>query len=111
MRRAVVTCAAREVRAERSSAQKRASLEARVDAAARRKARFLERRGLNDTTRDFAKGSRRVSAPGSVGGATEELARRFAEKNARADVSTLPPRPTTSRGVQTDVPQTARVSA
>ena len=113
VRRAVVTCAAREFRAERSSAQKRASLEARVDAAARRKARFLERRVLNDTTRDFAKGSRRVSAPGSVGGATEELARRFAEKNARADVSTstLPPRPTTSRGVQTDVPQTARVSA
>lgn len=113
VRRAVVTCAAREVRAERSSAQKRASLEARVDAAARRKARFLERRVLNDTTRDFAKGSRRVSAPGSVGGATEELARRFAEKNARADVSTstLPPRPTTSRGVQTDVPHMARVSA
>jgi hypothetical protein len=66
---------------------------------------------LNDTTRDFAKGSRRVSAPGFVGGATEELARRFAEKNANADVSSPPPRPTTSRGVQTDVPHMARVSA
>lgn len=112
VRRAVVTCAAREVRAERSSAQKRASLEARVDAAARRKARFLERRVLNDFPKDFPKGRRRVSAPGSLrGGATEELARRFAEKAAKADISTPPPRPTTSRGVQTDVPQTARVSA
>ena len=109
-----MTCAAREVRAERSSAQKRASLEARVDAAARRKARFLERRVLNDFPKDFPKERRRVSAPGSLrGGATEELARRFAEKafSAKADVSTPPPRPTTSRGVQTDVPQTARVSA
>ena len=115
VRRAVVTCATHEVRAARSSAQKRASLDARVDAAARRKASFLElgARGigpplggggpggsppggvLQATTRAAASSRRRrVSAPG--GSATGELARRFATNAAR---------PTTSRGVQTDAQQ------
>ena len=105
VRRAVVTCATHEVRAARASAQMRASLDARVDAAARRKARFLElgARGLGPPLGGGGPGASppaerssrrgRVSAP--AGSATGELARRFAANTARA---------TTSKGVQTELP-------
>ena len=123
VRHAVVMCATHEVRVARWSAQKRASLDARIEAAVRRKARFMERGARGHRTplggdgpsgsppggvieepmraeRVFRRG--RVSAPG--GSATGELARRLAENTAR---------PTTLKGVQTDEPQKleVRVSA
>ena len=120
VRRAVVTCASNEVRAARFSMEKRARLDARIAAAARRKASFLElgARGLGHplggggpsppgrfARNEARRRGRAADSPvwSSSGSATEALARRF-------ELSNVVKRPSTSRGASTNSARTTRVS-
>lgn len=111
VRRAVVTCATNEVRAARNSEEKRASLDARIEGATRRKRMFLELgvAGLGHPIGGGGPSPSPSPSPARFGRDTHGRRASSASTELASRFSQVAERPTTSRGVQTQRVETAHV--